>query len=61
MCWKKLKTDNGGTDDFMPEIFWTHYVLKDQGYTVMDNVFFQDNRKSIILEKNGEASSRKRT
>ena len=50
-----------GTDDFMPEIFWTHYVLKAQGYTVMDNVLFQDNRRSIILEKNREASSRKRT
>ena len=50
-----------GTNEFMTEIFWIHYVLKAQGYTVMDNVLFQDNRRSIILEKNGKASSRRRT
>ena len=32
-----------------------------QGYRVLENVLFQDIRSSIILEKNGKASSSKRT
>jgi hypothetical protein len=50
-----------GADDFMPEICWTRYFMKAQGYVVKDNVLFQDNTSSIILEKNGKASSSKRT
>jgi hypothetical protein len=50
-----------GADDFMPAICWTHYFTKAQGYDVKDNILFQDNKSSIILEKNGEASSSKRT
>jgi hypothetical protein len=49
-----------GADDFMREICWTHYFMKAQGYDVKDNVLFQDNKSSIILEKNGKASSSKR-
>jgi hypothetical protein len=50
-----------GADDFMPAICWTRYFMKVQGYDVKDNVLFQDNKSSILLEKNGKASSRKRT
>jgi hypothetical protein len=50
-----------GADDFMPAICWTHYFMKVQGYDVKDNVLFQDNKSSILLEKNGKASSSKRT
>jgi hypothetical protein len=35
--------------------------MKAQGYAVKDNVLFQDKKSSIILEKNGKASSTKRT
>jgi hypothetical protein len=35
--------------------------MKAQGYGVKENVLFQDNKSSILLEKNGKASSRKRT
>jgi hypothetical protein len=35
--------------------------MKAQGYNVKDNVLFQDNNSSILLENNGKASSRKRT
>jgi hypothetical protein len=35
--------------------------MKAQGYYVKDNVLFQDNKSSIILEKNGKASSSKHT
>jgi hypothetical protein len=50
-----------GDDDFMPAICWTRYFMKAQGYRVKDNVLFQDNKSSILLEKNGKASSSKRT
>jgi len=50
-----------GADDFMPAICWTRYFMKAQGYDVQDNVLFQDNKSSILLEKNGKASSSKRT
>jgi hypothetical protein len=35
--------------------------MKAQGYGVKDNVMFQDNTSSILLEKKGKASSSKRT
>jgi hypothetical protein len=45
----------------MPAICWTRYFMKAQCYGVKDNVLFQDNKSSILLEKNGKASSSKRT
>jgi hypothetical protein len=54
------ETEIVGADDFMPAIFWTRYFIKAQGYGVKDNVLFQDNKSSILLEKNGKASSSKR-
>jgi hypothetical protein len=50
-----------GFDDFMPAICWKRYFMKAQCYGVKDNVLFQDNKSSILLEKNGKASSSKRT
>jgi Reverse transcriptase (RNA-dependent DNA polymerase) len=55
------ETEIVGADDFMPAICWTRYFLEAQGYQVHDNVLFQDNRSAILLEKNGKASSSKRT
>jgi hypothetical protein len=55
------ETEIVGADDFMPAICWTRYFMKAQGYVVNDNVLFQDNKSSILLEKNGKASSSKRT
>jgi hypothetical protein len=50
-----------GADDFMSVICWTRYFMKAQGYDVSDNILFQDNQSAILLEKNGKASSSKRT
>jgi hypothetical protein len=50
-----------GDDDFMPAICWTRYFMKAQGYDIKDNVLFQDNTSSILLENNGKALSIKRT
>jgi hypothetical protein len=64
---KKLNTRSAteteivGAEDFMPAICWTRYFMKAQGYDIKDNVLFQDNKSSILLEKNGKASSSKRT
>lgn len=48
-------------DDCMPIILWSRYFLLEQGYTVDENILFQDNRSAMLLEKNGRASSSKRT
>ena len=46
----------------MPSILWTRNFLKAQGYEVTENIIlYQDNKSSIFLEKNGKASSSKRT
>ena len=55
------ETELVGADDFMPAIFWTRYFLKAQGYSILYKVLFQDNKSSILLEKNGKALSSKRT
>ena len=48
-------------DDCMPAICWTRYFLEAQGYGVFENIVYQDNQSAILLEKNGRASSSKRT
>ena len=48
-------------DDLMPQIIWTNYFLEHQGYNCKDTILYQDNRSEILLEKNGRASSGKRT
>ena len=50
-----------GVDDMMPSILWTRYFLQAQGYKVSDNVIFQDNKSTMLLERNGKISSSKRT
>jgi hypothetical protein len=50
-----------GTDDVMPQILWTLYFLEAQGYKINDNILYQDNQSSILLETNGRGSSGKRT
>ena len=50
-----------GVDNMMLSILWTHYFIKGQGYNVSDNVIFQDNKSTMLLEQNGKASSSKRT
>jgi hypothetical protein len=48
-------------DDMMPIVLWTRYFLMAQGYGVTENLLLQDNRSSMLLERNGKASSSKRT
>jgi hypothetical protein len=50
-----------GTDDVMPQMLWTLYFLEAQGYKIDDNILYQDNKSSILLENNGRGSSGKGT
>jgi hypothetical protein len=50
-----------GVDDAMPLVIWTRNFMEGQGYTVNDNIVYQDNKSAILLEKNGRASSSRRT
>jgi len=50
-----------GVHDVMPQIVWTRYFLEHQGFKVNDSMLYQDNKSAILLEKNGRASSGKRT
>jgi hypothetical protein len=50
-----------GVDDAMSLIIWTKNFLEAQGYRASDNVVYQDNQSAMLLERNGRASSGKRT
>ena len=50
-----------GVDDLMPMILWVRLFMKAQGFKVKDNIVYQDNQSAILLERNGRASSSKRT
>jgi hypothetical protein len=50
-----------GLHDVMPQILWTRYFLQAQGYGTKDTVIYQDNQSAMLMEKNGRASSSKRT
>jgi hypothetical protein len=44
-----------GVDDMMPIIIWTRYFLLSQGYGIVESLLLQDNKSSILLERNGRA------
>ena len=48
-------------DDCLPAVCLSRYFLEAQGYAINANIVFQDNQSAILMEKNGKASSRKRT
>ena len=55
------ETEIVAVDDCMPSALWSIYFLNAQGYDVFEKIIYQDNKSAIILEKNGKASSSKRT
>ena len=48
-------------NDAIGLILWTRLFLTVQGFTVKDNVVFQDNQSAMLLEKNDKRSSGKQT
>ena len=55
------ETEVVGADDFVPATCWTRHFVLAQGHDVADNILHQDNKSAMLLEKNGKASSSKRT
>ena len=64
---QKLNTRNSteselvGVDDMMLIVLWSQYFLMSQGYGVTQNLLLQNNRSTMLLERNGKASSGKWT
>jgi len=50
-----------GVHDVLPQMLWTRNFLMAQGYKVVDNVLYQDNKSTILLATNGRASVGKRS
>jgi hypothetical protein len=50
-----------GVNDNMTMVLWTKLFLEAQGIEVMDNIIYQDNKSTMLLEKNGRQSSGKKT
>jgi hypothetical protein len=48
-------------DDVLPMMLWTRQFMEGQGYTIKENVLYQDNQSAMLLEINGQQSSTKRT
>jgi hypothetical protein len=48
-------------DEVVGAMLWTKLFLQAQGYTVADNILYQDNRSAILLEENGRQSAGKRS
>ena len=54
------ETELVAVHDRLPDIIWTRYFLKWQGYN-SEMILYQDNMSAMLLEKNGKRSSSKRT
>ena len=50
-----------GVSNTMPQIVWTRNFLEAQGYNMGLSDVYQDNQSAMVLEKNGKASSSRRT
>jgi hypothetical protein len=48
-------------DDALTTILWTLYFIEAQGYSIEQNIIFEDNMSTINLAVNGTFSSSKRT
>jgi hypothetical protein len=49
-------------NNMMSMVLWTRMFLEEQGYyKVGNNIVYQDNESAILVEKNGQRSSSKRT
>jgi hypothetical protein len=55
------ETEPIAVHDKSGDILWTRHFLEAQGYTINENIIFQDNMSTLSLKKNGHTSSSKRT
>ena len=49
------------TDDMIAQVIWTQNFLRAQGYPITKSIIYQDNKSTILLEKNGRTSVGKRS
>ena len=45
-----------GTSEYMPYNLWLFMFMNKQGYTIKNNVLYQDNQSTILMLKNGRNS-----
>ena len=57
VAWSSTESELIGVHDVMPQIMWTSFFLQAQGLKIAENILYQDNMSSILLEKNGDQSS----
>ena len=50
-----------GVSDFMPNMVWVRMFIEAQGYSLEENILFQDNQSAIKIELNGKKSSGQKT
>ena len=50
-----------GVAEVLPQVLWTRYFLKAQGFLDVDTIVHQDNKSTIFFCNNGTASSSKCT
>ena len=50
--WSSTEAELVGANNALAMVLWVRHFLEAQGYTVTDNVVFQDNQSAILLEKN---------
>lgn len=55
------ETELVAVDDKLGDILWMRYFLESQGYTIDENIIYQDNMSTLSLEKNGRVSGSSRT
>ena len=55
------ETELVGTHDGLPQVLWCRHFVEAQGYTIEHNILHQDNQSTILMLRNGRASSTKRT
>ena len=50
------ESDLAVVDDFLIQLIWNKYFLKEKGYYIHDNIIYQDNQSTIKLENNSRIS-----
>ncbi len=55
------ETELVAVHDKLGDVLWMRYFLESQGYSIEENIIYQDNMSTLSLEKNGRVSGSSRT
>ena len=50
-----------GVSDYLQNVIWARMFLEAQGFTIKENILFQDNKSAIKIEENGKVYSGQKT